>query len=232
MFNGFSRRTVEFLWDLKFNNNREWYNAHKEECREVLLRPMNDLANAVYEGFAAQRSDLEFNIHMSRIYRDARRLFGRGPYKDYLWFTLYDASAEHWDGKPSFWFEIASDRWSYGMGCYEGSVEMMRRLRKRITVDPEPLRRLDGLLKAQTEFQLGGEQYKKQYQDCPWPELQEWYVKRNLFVSHEQAPGSEITDPAFAQRIIDGMMFLTPFYDYLYPIGKDPSPDEETEDAE
>ena len=47
MFSGFTKRTVDFLWELKVNNNREWYGLHKEECKEVLLRPMNELANTV-----------------------------------------------------------------------------------------------------------------------------------------------------------------------------------------
>lgn len=229
MFSGFTKRTVDFLWELKVNNNREWYGLHKEECKEVLLRPMNELANTVYETFEQKRPDMEFNIHISRIYRDARRLFGRGPFKDYLWFTLYDASAEHWDGKPSFWFEIASDRWSYGMGCYEGSGELMRRLRKRITVDPEPLRQLDEMLRSQKEFRLGGEDYKKQYQDCPHQDLQEWYGKKYISIGHEQGIGPEVIGPELADRVSKGMLYLAPFYDYFYPIGRDQGEEAEEE---
>ena len=227
MFSGFSKETADFLWEIKINNNRTWYNEHKEQCKKVLLIPMQELANDIYDAFEKKHPEMELNIHMSRIYRDARRLYGRGPYKDYLWFTLFDASSEHWSGKPSFWFEIASDRWSYGVGCYDERTEMMRKFRKRINANPEPLRELDALLASQKEFVLTGEEYKKQYQDCKYQDLQRWYRKKNFAIDHTQAIGSEITLPDFGDRIINGLLFLVPFYNYFYPIGRDSSPDEE-----
>ena len=123
-----------------------------------MLRPIQELSNDIYEAFEIAHPEMELNVHMSRIYRDARRLYGRGPYKDYLWFTLYDASSEHWSGKPSFWFEIASDRWSYGLGCYDEKSVMMNRFRKKINADPSSLRELDVLLDSQDEFVLTGEE--------------------------------------------------------------------------
>ena len=83
MFSGFSKDTVDFLWEIKLNNNRSWYNENKERCKEVLLRPMQELSNDIYEAFEIAHPEMELNVHMSRIYRDARRLYGRGPYKGF-----------------------------------------------------------------------------------------------------------------------------------------------------
>ncbi len=221
MFSGFSKDTVDFLWEIKLNNNRSWYNENKERCKEVLLRPMQELSNDIYEAFEIAHPEMELNVHMSRIYRDARRLYGRGPYKDYLWFTLYDASSEHWSGKPSFWFEIASDRWSYGLGCYDEKSVMMNRFRKKINADPSSLRELDVLLDSQDEFVLTGEEYKKQHQNCDHPDLLRWYRKKYFSLEHTQPIGLDVVDPGLGRRVIDGMMFLVPFYNYFYPIGKE-----------
>ncbi|MDR2501842.1 MAG: DUF2461 domain-containing protein [Oscillospiraceae bacterium] len=30
-FEGFSQRTVDFMWELRFNNNKTWFTQHKEE---------------------------------------------------------------------------------------------------------------------------------------------------------------------------------------------------------
>lgn len=229
MFSGFTKETVDFLWEIKLNNNREWYQEHKERCKEVLLKPMQELANDIFDAFEEKHPEMELNVHMSRIYRDARRLYGRGPYKDYLWFTLYDASSEHWSGKPSFWFEIASDRWSYGVGCYDEKSEMMNKFRKKINADPAPLRELDKLLDSQTEFVLVGEEYKKQYQDCDYPDLLRWYKKKYFSLEHIQMIGPDVISPDLGKRVIDGMLFLVPFYNYFYPIGKREREDTEFE---
>ena len=31
MFNGFSPETVDFLWGIRLNNNREWFTDHKKD---------------------------------------------------------------------------------------------------------------------------------------------------------------------------------------------------------
>ena len=89
MFQGFSGDTVDFLWGIRFNNERPWFEAHKEDYRAHLLAPMKELAGEVYDRFTEQCSDLALICKVSRIYRDARRLFGRGPYKDHLWLSVH-----------------------------------------------------------------------------------------------------------------------------------------------
>jgi uncharacterized protein (DUF2461 family) len=39
MFEGFSPRTIDFMWNLRFNNRKPWFEEHKEELPAVLLAP-------------------------------------------------------------------------------------------------------------------------------------------------------------------------------------------------
>ena len=34
MFQGFSQETVDFMWGIRFNNERTWFMAHKEEYQK------------------------------------------------------------------------------------------------------------------------------------------------------------------------------------------------------
>ena len=88
MFSGFSEKTGAFLWDLAFNNERPWFLAHKQEFEDFVNTPFKAMAADTCAGMKKRLPDFEGSVHISRIYRDARRLFGRGPYKDHLWFTL------------------------------------------------------------------------------------------------------------------------------------------------
>ncbi len=36
MFDGFSPKTVDFLWGIRMNNNREWFLTHKQEYQRYL----------------------------------------------------------------------------------------------------------------------------------------------------------------------------------------------------
>ena len=88
MFQGFTPEAVEFLWGIKFNNNREWFLPRKEQFLALVDRPMRELGSELFDAIAAEYPKQSLKLHVCRIYRDARRLFGRGPYKDHLWFTI------------------------------------------------------------------------------------------------------------------------------------------------
>lgn len=93
MFRGFSPETIEFLWGIRFNNEKSWFEAHKQDYLTHLYQPMKELGADVQDKMLERFPKSQLNLKISRIYRDARRLFGRGPYKDHLWLTLF-----RWDG--------------------------------------------------------------------------------------------------------------------------------------
>ena len=77
MFQGYRQETLDFLWGIRFNNDRTWFQAHKEEYIRCLYEPTAALGEEVYDRFASKRPKLGLDLHISRIYRDARRLHGR-----------------------------------------------------------------------------------------------------------------------------------------------------------
>lgn len=79
---------------------------------------MRELAAQVSQAMTEEFPKLGLELKVSRIYRDARRLFGRGPYKDHLWFSLRRRN-ENEGAEPSFYFEIAPEYYSYGMGAWD-----------------------------------------------------------------------------------------------------------------
>ena len=44
MFTGFSDATIDFLWELRFHNERPWFLEHKQTFLDTLDRPMKALA--------------------------------------------------------------------------------------------------------------------------------------------------------------------------------------------
>ena len=90
MFNGYSTETVDFLWGIRFNNNREWFQANKETYTKYLYEPTKELGRHLYEPFLDTPGLL---CKVSRIYRDAR-LHPPVPYKR----ACGSASAGMWPG--------------------------------------------------------------------------------------------------------------------------------------
>ena len=223
MFRGYTQQTVDFMWGIRFNNERGWFMDHKDVYQTELLEPTQALAEAVYEGLMEQLPHEPLMVKVSRIYRDARRLHGRGPYKDHLWFCIRTGD-EDWTGKPTFYFEIAPEYYSYGMGCYDPTPLTMAKLRARIDRDPAPLEALARRLAGQEEFVLEGQTYKQPKGD-PGPLLSPWYNRRQIGLSSDHNCEGVLFTPELAEQVLAGFRFLTPYYRYLRDLAGDPPPD-------
>ena len=160
---------------------------------------------------------------MRRIYRDARRLFGRGPYKDHLWFSLRKPG-EHDSAIPCFFFEVAADRYSYGMGCWDPTPLTMAKLRARIDRDPKPVEKLARQVNRRGEFELEGQMYKRPKGD-PGPLLYPWYNRRQIsFCRDENCEGVFFT-PELADKVLEGWKSLVPQYSWFRELPGDPIPE-------
>ena len=131
MFQGFSQEAVDFLWGIRFNNDRGWFQPRKEQYLELLDRPLRELGGQMWEEMNRLYPKAGLNLHVSRIYRDARRLYGRGPYKDHLWFSLR-REREEGSGTPSLYFELTPEYYSCGMGYYSATPVTMAKFRARL----------------------------------------------------------------------------------------------------
>ena len=73
MFEGFREETMQFLWGVRLNNQRSWFLEHKAMYETFLYQPLKELGAEVQEELHRRQPESQFNVHVSRIYRDARR---------------------------------------------------------------------------------------------------------------------------------------------------------------
>ena len=222
MSDRFTSETFEFLWGIRLNNERPWFEAHKTQYRDAVEEPLRALARQVHQEMTARYPGELLNLKVSRIYRDARRLHGRGPYKDHMWFILRRAEDPEVD-LPCFYFELAPEYYSYGLGYYEARPVTMAKLRARLDAAPAPAEKLARRLNRQKEFVLGGECYARPKGD-PGPLLEPWYNARNISFSRDRAPDGDVFAPDLAARVVEGFRWLMPFYRYLVTLPTDPDP--------
>lgn len=223
MFTGFTDETVDFLWGIRFNNEKPWFEAHKEEYLTHFYAPMRDLGGEVYDWFRQQRPDTPLIHKVSRIYRDARRLHGRGPYKESLWISV-EAPVELWTATPTFWFELSPETWAYGLGYYMAKPVTMARLRARMDANPKAMEDLTRKLNRQSEFILEGEEYKKPKSAAASQILEPWYLKKGFSLIHEEKLDAVLFSRELVTRLETGYQFLLPYYDYFSTLDGDPDP--------
>ena len=212
MFQGFAPEAIDFLWGVKFNNDREWFAAHKQEYLDLLDKPLRELSQQLLDAMTAAYPMLGLRQHVCRIYRDARRLHGRGPYKDRLWLVLARPSEDR-VGRPALYFEIAPNCYSYGCGFWDMTPETAAKHRALIDRDPKKLETLARKLNR-SKFTLFGEEYKRPKGDAG-KLLNPWYNRRSLGVSFDDNCEGVLFTPALYDEVFEGFRFLVPYYRYF-----------------
>ena len=212
MFTGFTEKTRAFLWDLAFNNERPWFLAHKQEFEEYVNRPFKALAQDTFALLGERYPGFEGRLHLSRIYRDARRLFGRGPYKDHLWFSIKPGAALL-EG-PMFWFEFGASDYAYGMGFYSATPAQMEAFRRSLDANPARFLRLARAVES-GGWQVDGERYKRPKALHGDALLDDWYNRKWVGLERRFDFGGAAYTDALPGILVDAYAELMPMYRYL-----------------
>ena len=217
-FQGFSQATGDFLWSLSMNNDRTWFMEHKQEFEDVLNQPFRALAFETLDRLQRAFPEQEFQVHIARIDRDARRLYGRGPYKDHLWFSIQ--SGERRAMGPMFWFEIGGTGWSCGVGNWEDAADIGEHWRQRIDRESGRFEAIVRDIAARGPFILYGPVYKRLKADRG-ELLNPWYNRRHLSVGYEQGYGGVMYTPGLTDALADTFTALMPLYVFLRDVWND-----------
>ena len=224
MFEGFSQETVDFMWGIRFNNERPWFEAHKGDYQTYFLNPMKELGNRLQAALLDKFPESGLNLKVSRIYRDARRLFGRGPYKDHLWFSLQ--RGENAARGPMFWFELGLQGSSHGLGFWDETPGQAALFRKGIDADPARFERLARGIPQRERCRLWGDEYKRPKGERG-PLLNPWYNRKGHSVGYESLFGQELFSPRLPELLADSFAGLLELYAFFLEVwqASDEKPD-------
>lgn len=215
MFTGFTEKTGGFLWELAFHNERPWFLEHRQEFEDCVNTPFKSLANDTFALMNERFPDFDGRLHISRIYRDARRLFGRGPYKDHLWFSL-KPGAVLLEG-PMFWFEIGAADYAYGMGFYSATPAQMEAFRRAVDANPARFLRLAEHLDRKG-WRVDGESYKRPKALHDNALLDNWYNRKRVGMERRFDLGGDAFTGALPGILAEAYAELMPMYRFLMEV--------------
>jgi len=136
-FQGFPKEMLEFLQNLTHNNNREWFNEHKDVYRTKMLEPaqafvmvMGARLRSLYPTLIAdERTNGAGSIF--RIYRDARFSRDKTPYKTHLGILFWQGSRKKIEN-PGFYFQLEPGRMMLAAGVYEFPRKFIETFRQAV----------------------------------------------------------------------------------------------------
>lgn len=210
MFTGFTPETMDFLWGIRMNNNRDWFTQHKGDYVRTLYEPMKELGQAVFQPFLERPGNL---LKVSRIYRDAR-MHPPTPYKESLWLCIR-RDVDWWAENPSLYFELNPEGANYGFFYWKPRTSMLEDFRRNISAKPDDFLKLISDTEAAVGQPVTAECYKRP-KPTDNPALIPYFAwKGQIGCTREIAPGDRLFGSQLEEEVSGFFEALTPLYEYF-----------------
>jgi uncharacterized protein (TIGR02453 family) len=165
-FKGFSKESLSFFRRLKRNNNKGWFDKHREEYERYVFEPAMAFVVAAGERFHAGgvniKAEPKLNRSIFRIYRDTRFSPDKTPYKTHLALYFWEGNLPRMES-PGFYVQIGPSKLLLAAGVYMFSSKQLARYRRAV-VDPEwgqDLADIISEISRRKDFQIGEKHYKR-----------------------------------------------------------------------
>lgn len=220
-FSGFTPESLGFFESLAANNNKVWFEDHRDDFEQYLMEPLKGLVSDLSGAMLAIDPDLvtipAVDKTISRIYRDTRFSRNKSPYKTCLWITFKRRSPD-WKTAPCFFFEISADGYRYGMGFYSATKETMDNLRRFIEAKPAEFKKIVAAFGKQDTFTLEGDRYKRPLNPALPDDLQLWHGRKNIYFICQRPVDGRIFTRGICDDLREGFGLLKPLYELLWRV--------------
>jgi len=135
-FNGFSTKTLGFLQAIKENNNKEWFEAHRNEYENLILNPSRDFVVEMGEHLQALEPTInaepKINKSLYRIYRDTRRMgANKEPIKHRIGVVFWQGNTKRMQSS-AFYMHFSPDELYVAVGVRWFEKPMLDAFRETI----------------------------------------------------------------------------------------------------
>jgi uncharacterized protein (TIGR02453 family) len=216
-FAGFPREMPRFLRDLEKNNNRDWFEAHKQTYLEAVKAPMEDLAARVGAELMrfAPHSATEPRRAIYRIYRDTRFSPDKTPYKTHCGASFWHKDMVKHEG-AGYYFEVSHRHVGIAGGVYMPPPENLRLLRAHILENHSRFAKMLAEKKLSAACgELQGERLSRPPKGFPADHPATEWLKLKQMYFWVELPAKLALEPGVAEEIVTRFRLMTPVMDFL-----------------
>jgi len=222
-FTGFTTQTVDFLRDLAVNNNKEWFEAHKNTFITYLQTPAVALVEALGSQLQAKFPEIHYDVRpngrgsLMRMNRDVRFSTDKSPYKTNLAMMFNDKSGGKMES-PAFGLQITPEHVDLVAGVFQFTRDDFNKYRLVIdeTQAGAELDQIVADIKAMKGYELGGETYKRvpKGYDTQHPHAH-WLKFTGLYVTVVPLSHDIIYTADFVEIVMSHFMNMSLIYTWL-----------------
>jgi uncharacterized protein (TIGR02453 family) len=206
--------SFEFLKLVKKNNNRDWFNAHKERYlseHEHIIAFADALLNEMKKIDNIETESGKKSLH--RIYRDTRFSKEKTPYKT-NWSGSFSRATKKLRG--GYYFHIEPGNSFVAGGFWGPEPKDLKRIREEIAVDAKPLRKIVNSKSFKDTFgKLRGEQLKSAPQGFSSDHKDLDLLRYKQFLLVKKVSDKEVLSSGFLKEAAGTFKKMRPFFDYM-----------------
>lgn len=129
LFRGFSRDTINFFKELRENNSKDWFEAHRSAFENEVMEPAKQFVLEMGGLLQQVRPEIYFepktDKSIFRLHRDVRFSKNKLPYKTHLAFLFWEGSKKKMEN-PAFYFHIEPEKIIIAAGMYHFSPDALK----------------------------------------------------------------------------------------------------------
>lgn len=218
-FTGFSQQGLNFLQQVRIENDKAWFDAHRDVYDHELLMPFRQLVAALAPTMLMIDPQFEtrpaIGKTLSRIHRDTRFSHDKSRYRSRLWLTFKRASKD-WKDAPAYFFELGPDMLRYGLGYYCANKPTMDLFRH--TLQRRPQQFLGAAECCRAPFELVGESYKRPLVKDQAADIATWYNRKSFAAMVTDVQVEKLFNAELVALLAQGFQQLEPLYQWLMQV--------------
>lgn len=214
---------LEFLKEVKNNNNREWFEGQKDRYKTLKSELLESIQNVALK---LQRFDDHLNINPGnvdsktkafRIYRDMRFTKDKTPYKTSLSGEIFEGKMK--DGFPVYYIHVEPGNSFVAGGIHMPNSKILKRLRKKIDTK---YGQLDNILKdkefkkvfpdglsQENRLKTSPRAYSEEHPGIEFLRLKSFTVSKNL-------SDKEIVGDKFEEKVLEICKQIAKLNEFLF----------------
>lgn len=211
------KEVLDFLKELKYNNNKEWMDTHREQYHSAKSK-FEEFINLLIieiQQFDERILGLTPKNCIFRINRDIRFSKDKSPYKINMGAFISEDGKKSY--KPGYYIHIQPENESFmAGGIYAPPGDILKKIRQEVDYNPVDLKEVV----TQPDFknfygEIQGDKLKTAPQgySADHPNIE--FLKLKSYVVIHNFSDKEVRAKNFAEQVITGFKILKPMNDYL-----------------
>ena len=208
-----SKGVFDFLKELKNNNNRDWFEAHKTDFKKHQSE-VKSFLEAVKTNLN-HHDDIE-KMKLFRIYRDVRFSKDKTPYKSHFAGSFSRLGAHLRGG---YYVHLKPGESFLATGFWDPNKEDLFRIRKELEMDADEFRKVINQKELkETWGKLSGDELKTAPKgfDKEHPDID--LIRKKQFVFVRNFTDKEVLSPAFLDEVDKSFKAIRPYFDLMSDI--------------